>query len=236
MRDMESFETPERVLIVGAHPDDPDAFCGGTVAAWSDVGVSIWYVVVTSGDKGIPEDESDLAKFTEVREQEQLASAEHLGAEGVTFLRLTDGEVFDTLELRERITLEIRRFKPDLIVTHDPLTRLYRQHPDHRAVGFATLHSAFPSSRLRTFFAHHAEEGYEPHVVERVLLFGSEQPDTFIDVKAVMERKIEALEMHVSQVDAFHGGARARFTQRAEEAGAQSGQYTLAEAYLSVRL
>jgi LmbE family N-acetylglucosaminyl deacetylase len=232
---MPSLETPERVLIVGAHPDDPDAAAGGSVAVWTDAGAAVWYVIVTSGDKGIPDDETDLKTFTETREQEQLASAEYLGAEGVTFLRLTDGEVFDTLELRERITLEIRRFRPDLVVTHDPLTRLYRQHPDHRAVGFATIHSVFPSSRLSTFFPEHAEHGYAPHSVSRMLLFASERPDTFVDIEPVMERKLEAMEMHVSQRIAFPGGVRARMRQRAEEAAALAGNgLALAESYLLV--
>lgn len=231
-----SLETPERILIVGAHPDDPDAFCGGSVAAWTDAGAQIWYVVVTSGDKGVPDPETDVATFTEIREQEQLSSAEYLGAQGVTFLRYIDGEVFDSLELRERITLEIRRFKPDLIITHDPLTRQYRQHPDHRAVGFATIHSAFPSSHLTTFFPQHASEGVEPHVTRQLLLFGSDRPDTFIDIGATFERKIEALEMHVSQEAAFHGALRERMRMRAEDAGQVSGQYQLAEPFLFVDL
>lgn len=233
---MSALETPNRILIVGAHPDDPDAFCGGSVAAWADAGADVWYVVVTSGDKGVPDLETDVTSFTETREQEQLSSAEYLGAKGVTFLRYTDGEVFDSLELRERITLEIRRFKPDLIVTHDPLTRQYRQHPDHRAVGFAALHSAFPSCRLSTFFPHHLEEGFGAHVCEAMLLFGSDQPDMFVDIEAVMERKLEALEMHVSQQNAFPGGVRERMRQRAESIGHQSGQYKLAESFLFVDL
>lgn len=233
---MPTLEIPRRVLVVGAHPDDPDAFCGGAVAMWTDNGAAVWYVVVTSGDKGVPDPETDIKTFTDTREQEQLASAEYLGAEGVTFLRYTDGEVFDTLELRERITLEIRRFKPDLIVTHDPLTRLYRQHPDHRAVGFATIHSAFPSSRLTTFFPQHAAEGYQPHNVHRMLLFASDRPDTFVDIEPMIDRKLEALEMHVSQEAAFPGGVRTRMRQRAEEAGAQSGDLNLAESFLFVEL
>ncbi len=236
MERVPSLENPERILIVGAHPDDPDAFCGGSVAAWTDSGAEVWYVVVTSGDKGIPDTETDLETFTETREQEQLNSAEYLGAQGVTFLRYIDGEVFDSLELRERITLEIRRFKPDLIISHDPLTRNYRQHPDHRAVGFATIHSAFPSSHLPTFFPKHAEDGIEPHVTSNMLLFGSDQPDTFIDIGATFDRKIEALEMHVSQESAFHGELRERMQRRSATAGVESGEYELAEAFLYVDL
>jgi LmbE family N-acetylglucosaminyl deacetylase len=231
-----SLETPERILIVGAHPDDPDAFCGGAVAHWTDAGAEVWYVVVTSGDKGVPDDQTDITTFTETREQEQLSSAEYLGAQGVTFLRYIDGEVFDSLELRERITLEIRRFKPDLIVTHDPLTRQYRQHPDHRAVGFAAIHSAFPTSHLATFFPKHAEEGFEPHVTRHMLLFGSDIPDIFIDIGPTFDRKIEALEMHVSQTTAFHGAFRERMRMRAEAAGTLSGKHQLAESFLFVDL
>jgi LmbE family N-acetylglucosaminyl deacetylase len=233
---MPSLESPERILIVGAHPDDPDAFCGGSVAAWTDAGAEVWYVVVTSGDKGVPDAETDVTTFTETREQEQLSSAEYLGAQGVTFLRYIDGEVFDSLELRERITLEIRRFKPDLIVTHDPLTRQYRQHPDHRAVGFATIHSAFPSSHLTTFFPQHSKDGFEPHVTRQMLLFGSDRPDVFIDIAPTFDRKIEALEMHVSQQTAFHGAVRERMRKRAEENGSLSGEHQVAEAFLFVDL
>jgi LmbE family N-acetylglucosaminyl deacetylase len=233
---MAEFRSPERIMIVGAHPDDPDAFCGGAVARWTEAGGEVWYVVVTSGDKGVPSPDVDLREFVRVREDEQAASARFLGAGGVTFLRLIDGEVFDTLELRERITREIRQFRPDLVVTHDPLTRMYRQHPDHRAVGFATLHSVFPSVRLETFFPEHRVEGLEPHVVEQMLLFGSERPETFIDIEPVFERKIQALEMHESQQQAFTGGLRYRMHARAEEAGRQSGQFALAESFLFVDL
>src|SRR5690606_24132362 len=105
-----------------------------------------------------------------------------------------------TLDLRARITAEIRRVRPDLIMTHDPLTRVYRMHPDHRAVGAATLAAAFPSCRLPTFFPEQARQGLAPHEVHQVLLFGSDQPDTFIDIAGVFDQKIAALEKHVSQV------------------------------------
>jgi LmbE family N-acetylglucosaminyl deacetylase len=170
-----------------------------------------------------------------VREAEQESSARLLGVSGVTFLRLIDGEVFDTLDLRGRITAEIRRFRPDLIVTHDPLTRLYRQHPDHRAVGFATIHAAFPSTRLATFFPEQAAAGLDPHSVGKALLFGSDQPNTFVDIAPVFDLKIEALERHVSQTSAFPGGLHDRLRRRSAEAGAPAG-LELAEAFLFVDL
>lgn len=219
-----------RVLVVGAHPDDPDFFCAGSVARWTAQGAAVHYLVVTSGDKGTPNLETDVNAFCRLREAEQAAAACVLGVEGVSFLRLTDGEVLDTLDLRGRITAEIRRFRPDLILTHDPLTRVYRMHPDHRAVGAAMLAAAFPSCRLPTFFPEQARAGLQPHVVNRALLFGSEQPDTFVDISAVFDRKVEALERHVSQVSTIQG-FRDRVRRRAEEAG-RAGNVPLAEAFL----
>jgi len=224
-----------RVMVVGAHPDDPDFACGGAVARWIAEGAAVSYVVVTSGDKGMPDPSLDPLVFTRTRESEQEASARLLGIEDVTFLRLIDGEVFDTLDLRRRLSAEIRRFRPDLVVTHDPLTRIYRQHPDHRAVGFATLNAVFPSIRLATFFPEQAASGLEPHHVGAMLLFGSERPDTFVDIGPVFERKIEALKCHVSQTSAFPGGLHERLRRRAAEAGAPAG-IELAEAFLSVTL
>ncbi|MFN3337358.1 MAG: PIG-L deacetylase family protein [Thermomicrobium sp.] len=227
--------TAERVLIIGAHPDDPEFFCAGTVARWVAAGTTVHYVIVTSGDKGTPEDWAAHQSFAEVREAEQLAAARELGVQGVTFLRLPDGEVFDSLALRAQLTAEIRRFRPDIVVTHDPLTRLYRQHPDHRAVGAAALAAAFPASRLATFFPEQRAAGLKPHVVQIVLLFGSDHPDTFVDIAPVFERKLAALRCHTSQLGAFPGGMETRVRSRAREAGALVG-LELAEAFLWVDL
>jgi LmbE family N-acetylglucosaminyl deacetylase len=222
-------------LVVGAHPDDPEFFCAGTVARWVAAGTAVHYVVVTSGDKGRPENWDDMRSFATIREAEQLAAAELLGVHGVTFLRLPDGEVFDTLALRAQLTAEIRRFRPDLLLTHDPLTRLYRQHPDHRAVGAAALAAAFPASRLATFFPEQLAAGLRPHVVRAALLFGSDRPDTFVDIAPTFERKLAALRCHASQASAFPGGMESRVRTRAAEAGAPAG-LALAEAFLWVDL
>ncbi|MDW8059718.1 MAG: PIG-L deacetylase family protein [Thermomicrobium sp.] len=225
----------ERVLLIGAHPDDPEFFCAGTVARWVAAGTAVHYVVVTSGDKGQPPEWPGDRPFGELREAEQLAAARLLGVQGVTFLRLPDGEVFDTLALRAQLTAEIRRFRPDLVLTHDPLTRLYRQHPDHRAVGAAALAAAFPASQLATFFPEQRAAGLQPHRVRTVLLFGSDRPDTFVDIAPVLERKLAALRCHESRASAFPGGMEQRVRTRAREAGAPAG-LEFAEAFLWVDL
>jgi LmbE family N-acetylglucosaminyl deacetylase len=192
-------------------------------------------LLVTSGDKGMSDLSLDRQAFCRMREAEQEASARLLGVAGVTFLHQTDGEVFDTLELRALITAEIRRHRPDLLITHDPLSRLYRQHPDHRATGFAALHAAFPSVRLPTFFPEQAAAGLMPHVVRSALLFGTDRPDVFVDIAPVFDRKIAALEAHISQTTAFPGGLYHRIRRRAEELAAPA-DLALAEAFLFVDL
>jgi LmbE family N-acetylglucosaminyl deacetylase len=236
--DLDKVIAARSVLIVGAHPDDPDAFAAGTVARWTAAGARVRYLVVTSGDKGVPNDEiNDPTRFITMREEEQRRSAALLGAEDIVFLRHRDGEVMDSLELRGQIVREIRRSQADLVVTHDPLTRMFRQHPDHRAVGFATLAAAFPSCRLASFHPEQIAEGLEPHTVHMLLLTGGDPADwnLFVDVSETFERKIEALALHESQANAFVGGLRSRMTRRAEEMGAPAG-LALAEAFTYVWL
>ncbi len=236
--DLDKVLSARSILIVGAHPDDPDAFAAGTVARWTASRARVRYLVVTSGDKGVPNDEiNDPTRYIAMREEEQQKSAAALGAEDVVFLRHRDGEVMDSLELRGQIVREIRRSKAELIVTHDPLTRMFRQHPDHRAVGFATLAAAFPSCRLASFYPEHIADGLEPHSVHMLLLAGGDPADwnLFVDISETFEQKIAALTLHESQASAFVGGLRARMTQRAMDMGS-AGNLECAEAFTFVWL
>lgn len=229
--DLERVLAARSVLLIGAHPDDPDAFAAGTVQRWTAAGARVRYLVVTSGDKGVPNDEiADPSRFIAAREAEQRASAAFLGVEEVVFLRHRDGEVFDSVELRGQIVREIRRARADLVLTHDPLTRMLRQHPDHRAVGFAALAAVFPSCRLASFYPEQLAEGLEPHAVHMLLLAGGDEPNVFVDIADTFERKVAALELHATQASAFVGGVRGRMQGRAAEMGAAVG-LELAEAF-----
>ena len=189
----------ERVLVIVAHPDDIESWCGGVVARFSALGKQVAYVLCTSGDKGT----SDLAQtpqqVAEQREAEQLAAAHLLGVESVTFLRYPDSEVEPTLALRRELVRQVRRQRPDLVITHDPAPP-YRQHPDHRAVGRATLDALFPCARDRLTFAEQiTQEGLQPHLVPEAWLFASDVPDLWVDISPTLERKIQARLAHVSQ-------------------------------------
>lgn len=204
-------ETPPSVLVLLAHPDDPEYFCGGTVARWSSEGRSIAYCLVTSGDKGA-DDPVDAEALARRREDEQRAAAAVLGVAEVIFLRRADGTLEPSLELRRELTRVIRRVRPDVLITCDPTTIYPRgrriNHADHRAVGAAALDAVYPAAGSALFFPELLAEGLEPHKVRQVYLAGTQHPDTTIDVTGFLDRKLEALRCHRSQISDFDEVAR----------------------------
>lgn len=198
-------ESPQRILVVMAHPDDAEFICGGSIAGWASEGHEIMYVVGTSGDKGSPDPAMTSDRLAEIREVEQREAARILGVRGVEFLGFRDAELLPDLSLRLAITRAIRRFRPDVLVCQDPTARWagqwYIQHPDHIAMGESALAAVFPSARDRLTFPQLLAEGLEPHSTNRVLLAAPHAADHWIDVTAQMDRKFEALAAHTSQVN-----------------------------------
>jgi LmbE family N-acetylglucosaminyl deacetylase len=198
-----------------AHPDDIDFFCAGAVVLMTRRGVTVDFVLATSGDKGTREPGSSGAQLAARREQEQLASARLLGAERVEFLGGRDAELLESLELRGALVREIRRSRPDLLLTFDP-TPGYRQHPDHRVVGRVSLDAAWPCARDPLSFP----EAGAPHETAEAWLFGSPPtappPDLVVDVREVLELKIAARLEHVSQTSSA-ARTRARWRRIASE-------------------
>ena len=120
------------------------------------------------------------------------------------FLGFPDGAVVAGLELRKAITRVIRSVQPHVVVTQSPqrnLVRTYGSHPDHRATGESTLDAVYPDSRNEFAFPELlADEGLKPHTVGEVWLVGGPEPDHFVDITDVIDRKIEALLCHHSQM------------------------------------
>lgn len=198
-------DTPRRVLGVFAHPDDAEFFAGGTFAKWAADGAEITFVLATSGDKGSADLEMTSETLAKIREEESRNAAKVLGVCDVVFLRYIDGELFPTLELRRDITRMIRLKKPDVIVTLDPTRYWYGtrsiNHPDHRAIGAATLEAVFPTARDRlNFIELERDEGLEPHKCLTVYIAGAEEPTMTIDVTACIDTQIKALLEHKTQI------------------------------------
>lgn len=221
---------PRSALVIVAHPDDAEFLCGSTVAKWCAEGWDVNYVLTTSGDMGSKDPEMTRPKLAAIREKEQLAACHVLGVKETVFLRYPDGFVEDTAELRGRLALEIKRFKPDVVVTWNPFRQSFT-HRDHRLTGQAALDAVYPLARNPLGFPEHVDAGLKPHSVNEVLLAGSEQPDYFVDVTDYFDAKVNALRKHKSQI----GGGnmkelRKRLRQRMAET-AKDQDFELAEAF-----
>jgi LmbE family N-acetylglucosaminyl deacetylase len=196
--------TPERVLVILAHPDDPEFGAGGTVARLAAQGARVTFVIVTDGSKGTEDAAFTHDTLFQTRQQEQINAAAVLGVQDVHFLGFPDGQIYNNEELREALVRQIRTHRPDLLITHDPTTRFWRgtriNHPDHRAVGDTALDAVFPLARDRLNFLAHEEEGLEPYKVLDILLTGTNEPNFAVDISEVFDLKIRAICEHVSQI------------------------------------
>lgn len=197
-------KNPLRVLVISAHPDDVDFGCAGTLARWVKEGAEIVYAICTSGEKGTDDPSMTNEKLARTREKEQRAAAKVIGSREVIFLRKTDGELQYSLEFRGELVRVIRKFRPDILFTHDPANRAfdnqYLFHADHRVVGELAFDAAYPAALNHNFFPGHLAEGLTPHAVSEMYFFAAAQPNTWVDIESTLNQKIKALSCHTSQI------------------------------------
>ena len=199
----EMLKTAPRVaMAVTPHPDDCEGGCGGTLSKWvKEFGTHAIVVMCTNGNKGTSERDLTPEKLAAIREQEQLAASDVVGATDVVFLRYPDGGLEDTMLFRSQVVREIRRYKPDLILCIDPYRSTSHTHRDHRMSGRVALDSAFTYAWSYQHFPEQiTEEGLQPHMVEQAYLWGSESPDLFVEIGGYLEAKTLSLEAHASQM------------------------------------
>jgi len=191
-------------MVIVAHPDDADFGPAGTAARWIDEGAQGWLVCCTSGDAGGEDPDADPLALAAIRESEQRAAAIVIGYAGVSFLHQPDGALANDLALRELLVREIRTFRPDAVLATDPDTLFYQgggiNHTDHRAAGIAAVDAVYPAARNPMAFPNLARSGLAAHRVRRLYLFWSDRSDTWVDVSATLQRKIDALRAHASQI------------------------------------
>jgi len=230
--------TPERVLVVAAHPDDIEFGAAGTVARWIAEGATLRYLLMTRGDKGSDDPATDPDRLAEQREREQRAAAAELGVAGVDFLDEPDGQVEPSLRLRERVTYAIRAFRPEIVMGHDPtvlfVNNEWVNHPDHRAVGQVTVDAVFPTARDPLNFREHLRGGLQAWKVAELYLWSTNEANQIVDISDTLDRKIAALEHHASQFRDFAETAK-WLRRRAEELGERAG-YRAAEGFRRVML
>ncbi len=175
------------VLAIGAHPDDVDMICGGTVSKLAARGKSVVVLDLTRGEMG-------SRGTPESRAEEARRAAEVLGAQERISLDLGDGRLEDSMENRRQLIEVVRQLRPTLILAHywDDL------HPDHSAAGQLVRGIMYPMG-----FANYPAAG-EPYRPNEVLFFMAHttfDPSFIVDIDGFHDKKMEAVRCFTSQ---FH--------------------------------
>ncbi|MEU6335168.1 PIG-L deacetylase family protein [Streptomyces cellulosae] len=193
-----------RALAVVAHPDDLEYGCAAAVAAWTDAGREVSYVLATRGEAGI--DTLEPPRCAPLRELEQRASAAVVGVSDVAFLDHGDGVIEYGPALLRDIAAEIRRHRPELVITlnhRDTWGGTVWNTPDHVAVGRAVLDAAGDAGN-RWIFPELTEQGLEPwNGVRWVAVAGSSAPTHAVDATAGLERAVRSLLEHRTYIEAL---------------------------------
>ena len=230
-------DRPEIALVVTPHPDDAEIGCGGTIAKWIAEGTAVYYVLCTNGDKGTSDPDLTSERLAAIREREQAEAAAVLGVREVVYLRYPDGALEDTAEFRGRLVRAIRKFKPDAVFATDPHRRGFYLHRDHRMCGTVTMDAVFPYARDRLHYPEHIEkEGLRTHKATDVLFWGTEEPDTFIDITETIDLKIESLKKHASQVSSDDGADVGDFIRAAARRAGERAGAPYAESFRRIRI
>ena len=193
---MSDAETPERALVVTAHPDDVDFGAAGTIATLTAAGTAVTYCIITDGNAGAVDRDTDLTKLAEVRQEEQRAAAAEVGVHDVRL------EV--SMALRRDIARVIRSVRPQRVISQSPernWDRVRASHPDHLAAGEAALDAVYPDARNPFAHPELLDEGLEPHSVDEVWLMAAPKASRAVDITDTIDRKIAALLCHRTQID-----------------------------------
>ena len=193
-----------RVLVITAHPDDMEFGCGGSLARWADEGAEVTVAVVTDGSTGTQDRRIVGEELAAIRLVESQAAADVLGVGELVWMGLRDGYVEYTLDLRRELARLFRKHRPHRFIVMDPTPTIedrFVNHPDHRAVGQASLDVTLTAGTTPGHFPELLEEGLEPwRGLRDLYIQGPGTKPVAVDISATIDRKIEALMCHRSQV------------------------------------
>jgi LmbE family N-acetylglucosaminyl deacetylase len=221
-----------RALVVAAHPDDIEFACAGTMATWVDEGAEVTYCIVTDGSTGTQDRTLVGGRLATVRRAEAEAAAHVVGAEEILWLDYRDGYVEYSLDLRRDIARVFRSCRPHRYIVMDPTPTTedrFINHPDHRAVGLASLDVTLTAGTTPGHFPELLDEGLEPwRGLREVWIAGPGERPVVVDISKTIERKIDALMCHKSQLgddlDAVAGWVREWSSKQGKVAGFDYGE------------
>jgi LmbE family N-acetylglucosaminyl deacetylase len=179
---LDAAAAPVKVVCVGGHPDDPESGCAGTLARYAALGHAVTVVYLTRGERGIPGKSLDEA--ARIRTAESEAACRIIGAKPVFFGQI-DGATEITRAHVDRMSRLLAAENPDVVFTHWPVDT----HMDHQVASLLTIRAwmglAGPTLHFYEVNSGSQTEGF--------------QPNTYVDISALVEKKKAALFAHVSQ-------------------------------------
>lgn len=227
MADLPIFDDSQvqTVLCVVAHPDDMEYGGSAAVARWVEHGAHVSYLLLTAGEAGIRDKEP--SEVGPLRSQEQRDACAAVGVENLTILDLPDGMLEYGMDLRKRIAREIRKTKPDTVVTlnWDEKATWGLNQADHRAAGLATLDAIRDADNPWVFRDLMAGEGLEPWGVTRLIVNGV-VPDYAVELtEANIDAAVDSLRCHKQYLSALgsHPDPQEMITGMTADAGRAAG-------------
>jgi LmbE family N-acetylglucosaminyl deacetylase len=176
-------DTKQKIICVGAHPDDPESGCGGTLAKYTNAGHDVTIIYLTSGEAGI-ENKSHTEAAT-IRTKEAEAACKILNAKSI-FIGQTDGDTVFNNDWLKKVQSIIEAEKPEIVFTHWPMDA----HKDHQVASLLTMQVWMRSkNRFDLYF-------YEVCSGEQTMLF---HPTDYVDISETQEQKRKAVYCHASQ-------------------------------------
>ena len=240
---LDTLRRTNSIMMIAAHPDDIDNNCGATVAQWTSEGTRAFAVIVTNGEKGGLRNNFDSQQLAIERQNEQRAAAGILGIEAVEFLNQADGSVSYSDALRGAIVRLIRKWKPDMVFTHDPSVLTFPwgeiNHVDHRTVGQLAIDAIRPCASGRLYYPEQLASGeLAVHAVRHLAFWGANEPNQWLNVGGSLPAKVAALACHQTQYPDRQAVERWVY-RTAEKSGmeaAMSGPSNLAECFKYIQL
>lgn len=216
----EDWSGQKKILVILAHPDDPEFFCGAMIARWCSLGHQVSYCLLTKGQRGTQDQDNSPQVIGGIRVSEQIKAAAMLGVTQIRWMDYMDGELVADLEMRNAIIKTVRQVRPDIVISCDP-TNFFPapdriNHPDHRAAGQAVLDALFPATGNPGYQLKDDLGVYPAHQVEELWLSLTHQPNYTQNLTEFLDKKINALLCHRSQISLTMEELKGRYLSRME--------------------
>lgn len=216
-------EVPARAMVIFAHPDDAEIGAGATAALWAANGTEITYVQCTTGSSGSNDLEMTSEKIVKIRADEQRAAADVIGVGDIVVLDHSDGELEADRTFLGEVVHALRKYRPEVVFSHDPYRINGFQHRDHRHVGITVQDAIYPYARDHLHFPEQLVDGIEPYKVKNLLYWGTDAPNAIVDVTDSVDIKIKALAKHESQIPGLSFGSDVDLRMRQRHIDAAKG-------------